>query len=144
MKTKTFENNKKSLHGILAAIFTTALAFVLFIGAFVLVGCSDATQNTEHGVNDEQNMIASYSAVLASNDGIATIDNVADFQMTLDRNTVSATWNIFTYVGWTWKMLICEGTAADYWKVMTGKNYQEIKLTMTTKEFTYDLSTLFI
>ena len=39
-------------------------------------------------------------------------------------------------------MLICEGTAADYWKVMTGKNYQEIKLTMTTKEFTYDLSTL--
>ena len=80
MKTKTFENNKKSLHGILAAIFTTALAFVLFIGAFVLVGCSDATQNTEHGVNDEQNMIASYSAVLASNDGIATIDNVADFQ----------------------------------------------------------------
>ena len=142
MKTKTFENNKKSLHGILAAIFTTALAFVLFIGAFVLVGCSDATQNTEHGVNDEQNMIASYSAVLASNDGIATIDNVADFQMTLDRNTVSATWNIFTYVGWTWKMLICEGTAADYWKVMTGKNYQEIKLTMTTKEFTYDLSTL--
>lgn len=143
MKTNTCDNKKKArLRDMFTAVLITALAVVLFIGTFALVGCDNSTQRVEQHAGDNQNMIASCSVALATNNDIATIDDMADFQMTLDRNTVSATWNIFTYVGWTWKMLICEGSAADYWKVMAGKNHQEITLKMTSKEFTYDLSSL--
>lgn len=142
MKTNTCENKSRKLRSILSAVLITILAFALFIGTFALAGCSDATQKAKYGADDNQNMIAAYSVALAANNDIATIDDNADFQMTLDRNTISSNWAAFTFVGWVWRLITCEGTVADGWKIFTGKNYQEIPLTMTSKEFTYDLTTL--
>ena len=142
MKTNTCENKSRKLRSILSAVLITILAFALFIGTFALAGCSDATQKAKYGADDNQNMIAAYSVALAANNDIATIDDNADFQMTLDRNTISSDWAAFTFVGWVWRLITCEGTVADGWKIFTGKNYQEIPLTMTSKEFTYDLTTM--
>lgn len=100
MKTNSCANKRKKLRNMLTAVLITALAVVLFIGTFTLVGCDNSTQKAEKRADDNQNMIASYSFALAANNDIATINDNADFQMTLDRNTISSNWAAFTFVGW--------------------------------------------
>ena len=146
MKNNTNIQNKEKRNkiGLLAMFCIILFALALGVSAFASTAFAHTPQKAERNISGEQSSSAIYNTALTtdSNSDISLLSDNADFQMTLSRNTLTATWPTLNYVGWVWRLLTCEGVREDYWKVMTGTNYKETTLKMTSTTFTYDLATL--
>ncbi len=134
MKNILLQKRKKK-HGVVAVLCVALLAFVSC--AF-----TQTTQKEQSSIEKRESIVT--SSVRATNNGEpAPQDDMADFEMTLSGNVLFASYRgVFTYVGWFWQLHFCEGVEADYFGVMSGKNHKVKELTMTSTDFTYDLSTL--